>query len=419
MLKKILFSPRSIPCFILIISLLSPHAAAGEEKAVEKLKKAASRKKKNEKKSPVSSDAKKTPSQEEEKKEAEEIPVIAFKVIKDNFQETIPVMGTISPFEEVELKFEEQGRIRRVLVEEGMGVHRGKILAELNETDFVLKESYTKNKYESEKNLYLSMEKEYELKKRLYDKGAILKIKLEEVELRLKAQRHKMNSARKEWELSQESFKKIRLVAPCDGIVDTKEIEAGEFVTPQTRAIKLIKVDKVYAEVGITEKEIPKIKKGLLATIKVDSYPGRQFLGRIKAINPSLKGFSRTLTLKIEINNKGKNLLPGMFLNGKIVLINLQNVNIVPSKSLIEVSRGVYAVPVVTLSRVYSEEEIDKGEAMGVIEFKQIKLKYKGEDYSAVEGLKHGDLAIVQIPEGQLIPKAKVKIVNVAEYEED
>jgi len=404
--------------FLIVYLFLLPTAKAQKE-AIERFKK--TRKKiKLEKKLPPPPEE--TPiTKKESPKETEtieEIPIIAFEVPLTDYQETIPILGTISPFEKVELKFEKEGVVKKVYVEEGRRVKKGEVLAELDENEFILKEEYAKNKYESEENLFYSREKEYELKKRLYEKGAILKEKLEQVKFELDSQKSKMLSAQKEWELAKENLKKIKLVAPCDGIIDEKEVEEGEFVTPQDKVFTIIKVDKVYAEVGITEKEIPKIRKNLLAIINVDSYPEQQFAGKVKTIHPSLKGFSRTLTVKIELDNTQGKLLPGMFLKGDIILVSFKNVNIVPTKNILPLRPGFYVVPVVIPERTFTPQEIEEAKVTGTIELRNIQLQYRGEEYSVVTGVGKGELIVYQSSKPQIKSGEKVKIINIVTYEE-
>lgn len=345
----------------------------------------------------------------------EEAPVIAFKIKKVDFKETIPVLGTVTPFEEVKLKFEEKGKIKAVYKKEGEKVKKGDILAELDERDLKLREEYAKNKYESERNLYLSMQKEYELKKRLYEKGAILKEKLEELELKLESQKYKMKSARNEWELAKESLKKIALISPCEGVIDEKKIEVGEIVSPQDEAFTILKVDKVYAEVGITEKDITKIKRRQVTEIKVDAYPQEKFLGEIKNILPSLKGVSRTLTLKIEIDNTKRKLLSGMFVRGDIILADLKQVYVVPKDALIKLTSTEYALTLIETEGEINLKKLEKEGIKGKVILKMVKVGYRGEKYAQVTGVNDNDLVVLQTT-GILSKGMPVKIISIEEY---
>lgn len=411
---------RSFIFLILLIFFLTVNFefCFPQSKAIERFRKKTQIKKTPKKPSTALPEKKKETEKKPVTKKEEEIAAIVFKVKKTDYKESIPILGTISPFEKVELKFEESGRVKKIYVKEGSKVKKGEVLAELEESKFILEEEYAKNKYESEKSLFYAKKKEFNLKKRLYEKGAILKEKLEQVKFELDSQKFKMLSAQKEWELAKEKLKKAKLTAPSDGVIDEKEIEVGEFVSPQDKAFTLIKVKKVYAEVGINEKDIPKIKQNLPAIVKVSAYPTKQFYGKVKSIYPSLKGFSRTLTVKIELDNSEGKLFPGMFLKGEIILVSFKNVYVVPTKTILPLGPGFYALPLVKLERKFTPEEIEKGKAIGTIQLRKIHVLYIGEEYAVVSGVKEDELVIYQITTPQIEAGKKVKIVSIITYEE-
>lgn len=353
---------------------------------------------------------------EKEKIPLEEVttPVIAFRVKKVDFKETIPILGTIKPFEEIKLKFETKGKVKKVYKKEGERLKKGDILAELDESEFLLREEYAKNKYIAEKNTYLSMEKEYQLKEKLYKKGAILKDKLEEAKLKLEAQKYRMKAAESEWRLAQEDLKKLKIVSPCNGVIDEKKIEEGEVVSPQDEAFTILKVDKVYAEVGITEKDIAKVKKGLKAQIKTDAYPQEEFSGIVKNILPSIKGISRTLTLKIEIDNKKGLLLPGMFIRGDIILADLKDVYVVPKESLLKAGSRYIMIFIKPQEKV-TQEKLEKEGIKGTIEVRNVEVKYVGEKYAQVSGVEENELIVFQATK-TLSPTLPIKIISIEEY---
>ncbi len=370
------------------------------EKKIEKIMKKTSKKLKGKEKIPLEEAA---------------VPVIAFRIKKVNFKETIPVLGTIKPFEKIKLKFEIKGKVKKVYKNEGERVKKDEVLAELDENEFLLRVEYAKNKYIAEKNTYLSMEKEYQLKKRLYEKGAILKDKLEEIRLKLEAQKYRMKAAESEWQLTQEDLKKIKLICPSNGVIDEKKIEEGEIVSSQDEAFTILKVDKVYAEVGITEKDIAKVKKGLKAQIKTDAYPQEEFSGVVKNILPSIKGISRTLTLKIEIDNKKGLLLPGMFIRGDIILADLKNAYIVPKGSLLKAG-SQYIIILIKPQEKITQEKLEKEGIKGIIEVRNVGVKYVGEKYVQITDVGENELIVLQATK-TLSPSSPVKVINIEEYQ--
>src|SRR3989338_8816434 len=74
--------------------------------------------------------------------EEEAAHVKAFKVKKTDFKDTLPAIGTIKGFKEVELKFQTAGVIESINFEEGEKVQEGDIIASLVQKDALLKLKY-------------------------------------------------------------------------------------------------------------------------------------------------------------------------------------------------------------------------------------------------------------------------------------
>ena len=349
----------------------------------------------------------------------ETVPVMAFKVKEiKNFKEILPILGTITAFEEIKLAFPERGVIKNLYVEEGATVEKGELLGELKEKEFELKKEFAQSKHEAEYKLLLSMKKEYSIKKALFDQGAILKEKLEELALKIESQQAKTDAAGKEIELAEESLKRIKLYSPVHGKINKKEAEEGEFVSPENKVFNIVKIDKVFAEVGITERDIPKIKSGQVAQIKVDAYPEDTFEGRITSLGTSIIGASRTLTVKIEIANKryGYRLYPGMFLRGSIILNSTENALVVPTDSLIK-NLSDYSILVIQLEKTFTEEEMQTGEVKGKVVLRKVIPITEGIEYSPVLGLEEGEFVVIR-SHGEITPNCTGRIINVEEYVE-
>ena len=62
--------------------------------------------------------------------------------------------------------------------------------------------------------------------------GAIIKVKIREMELNVQSIKAEVESAKSEVELAQSQMDKTVIVAPNDGVMGTRYVEAGDFVTP-------------------------------------------------------------------------------------------------------------------------------------------------------------------------------------------
>ncbi len=77
-----------------------------------------------------------------------------------------------------------------------------------------------------------------------------------------------------------------QLIAPADAVVRTRIMEPGEMATPQTPVFSLAIVDPKWVRAYIAEPDLGKIRPGMAASVGVDTFPKRRFDGWIGFISP-------------------------------------------------------------------------------------------------------------------------------------
>lgn len=339
-----------------------------------------------------------------EKEIAEEATSVrAYKVARSDFTDILPVMGTVKGYMQVELKFEVNGVVDSFKFREGDLVRKADIIATIDPKDALLKLDYSQSKAKAAEAQTASNKKKLEIYQRLYDIGAIIKAKLEEVQLEYEAAKAQAESAQKEVEFSKLELDKTYLYSPMSGFLGTRNVEVGEFVTPNAKVATLIRIDNVFVEVGIIEKDIDKLSLGQKAKVNVDTYPGVDFWGEVDNIAPMIEGKSRTLTAKIKVPNPKSQLLPGMFARTDIMVFEKKNTIIIPAVGLQDLNGdGVF-------ESVYVVRE---GDIAGV---QNIIVGYTTTDYAQIEdGLNEGDIVVTESL-GELKDGAKVKLLEVQE----
>lgn len=344
----------------------------------------------------------------------EVLPVRVVKAQTQDFEDMLPVLGTVKGYLEIPLKFETNGVIKTLAVREADRVKKGDLIAMLEDTDAQLRIQYAKKKLESAQAQAQSAGKKKEIYDGLYKAGAIIKQKLEEATLEAEAVKSQVGMAEAEIKLAEAERNKTILLSPKEGIIGSKDVEAGEFVTPQNKIVSLFDLDKVYAELGVVEKDIEKVKIGQKVEVQLDSYPAEAFVGKIENILPIIEGRSRTLTAKVLLDNPKGLLLPGMFSRAKIYLSEIKDAIFVPKASVLTIGPGVNVSPIVNTGK-HKPADIEKGVELGVVELRKITLGYSTMDYTQVtEGLGPGDLVIIEA-KGELKEGLKVKVVGVEE----
>jgi len=343
--------------------------------------------------------------------EEEALPVKAFKVKSTDFKDTLPCIGNIKGFKEIDMKFQVSGIIESFNFEEGEKIQEGDIIASLIQKDALLKLKYAE--IETNKN------------QKLFDIGAISPMKLEQSKL--------------EYESAKSELDKTNIYAMSNGLLGSRLIDVGSYVTPGDKAGVFVDTSKVYAEFNIIERDVPKVALGQKVEVFVDAYPNKSFNGVIDRIAPIIEGRSRTENIKVELENKDALLKAGMFVRALIATYEKKDVIVIPASAL-KKKENDYFVYVIQKEEPKKEEaaakkakkglwpfgakkpkeetrpQVKEKEAeYGTIEVKKIKLGYMTQDLIEVEeGLKEDELIVVEVQE-DFKDKTKVEISEVQE----
>ena len=89
-------------------------------------------------------------------------------------------------------------------------------------------------------------------------------------------------------------------------------------------------------EAPVPAAEIPGIRVGQEAKLRVDGFGEREFAGRLERINPRTEQSSRAITVYLSVSNRDGMLRGGMFAKGSLVLDRGEPAPVVPATALRE-----------------------------------------------------------------------------------
>ena len=95
-----------------------------------------------------------------------------------------------------------------------------------------------------------------------------------------------------------------------------------------------MRIDQVYVEAEISEKDLTKLRPGLEAIVYPDAFPRTRFTGTVEQLEPVLKEQSRTVIARIRVKNNNFLLKPGMFTRLEIILEKTPQVVNIPLQAL-------------------------------------------------------------------------------------
>ena len=135
--------------------------------------------------------------------------------------------------------------------------------------------------------------------------------------------RANLNEANANLGLSQVNLSYSILRAPSAGVITVRQAELGEVVAPGSPVVTLADLDHIWLRAYIAETDLGRIHWGQDAAITTDTYPGKQYHGRISFISSDAEFTPKTVQtttervtlvyrIKIDIDNPNHELKPGM-----------------------------------------------------------------------------------------------------------
>jgi Cu(I)/Ag(I) efflux system membrane fusion protein len=110
-----------------------------------------------------------------------------------------------------------------------------------------------------------------------------------------------------------DSGERLPILAPIDGLVIRKEVYEGQYVAEGTALFEIADLGRVWAEARVFEDQLGRVEVGCPAEATVPTFPGEVFAGRVALIAPALDPTTRTAAVRVELENVGHRLRPGMF----------------------------------------------------------------------------------------------------------
>lgn len=132
-----------------------------------------------------------------------------------------------------------------------------------------------------------------------------------------------LNQANANLGLSQVNLSYAILHAPSSGVITVRQVELGEVVAPGSPVVTLADLDHIWLRAYVAESDLGSIHWGQEATVTTDTYPGKQYHGRIsfiasdaeftpKSVQTNKERVTLVYRIKIDIDNPNRELKPGM-----------------------------------------------------------------------------------------------------------
>ena len=214
-----------------------------------------------------------------------------------------------------------------IKVIEGDKVNKGETVAYLSHPNIIQKQTDYLSAYSNSQFL----KKEFERQKTLYDAGVGSGANFQKSEAEYQSSKSLAKGL--EAQLQQLNinasgvrngtiYQRVALRSPIEGFVQKVEIKTGQYVEPQTDLFEVVNTNHVHADLMVFEKDVYKVKKGQKVLFNVQSIPGKELTAEIYSISKTFEQNPKALHVHAEIENKEGNLIPGMYIKGRVLTNN-------------------------------------------------------------------------------------------------
>ena len=204
-----------------------------------------------------------------------------FEVKPENFDHHIEIQANIKTRQNVLLYPEYNGTLKKVYVEEGQKVKKGKLLAQIDDAGL-------KNQLEQLQIQARLSKTTYERTQRLWDQNIGSEMNLLQAKATYESQLKTVAQLKKQLQRTQ-------ILAPFSGTIDEIVANTGANLLPgQTPVMRIVNLKKMYTEASVPERYLEQVKKGTSATVKIPMLD-REYPTTIRQtgnfINPNNRSF--------------------------------------------------------------------------------------------------------------------------------
>ena len=249
---------------------------------------------------------------------------------KKQISSTIQVQGKIDlpPQNIISVNFPLGGFLKSTKLIPGMKISKGEIIAVMEDQNIIqLQQDYLL----AQSKLALT-KGEYERQKSLYDANAGMSKLMQQAESEMKIQSITSKSLSEKLKLIGINVQQLNennisgevpIRSTINGYVSKVHVNTGKYVQPAETMFELIDPDDIHVALTLFEKDLPYVHTGDLVKVQFMQDPSKQYDAEVILVNRNVDD-DRTAMAHCHFKQRPANLLPGMFVETTISVLNKQ-----------------------------------------------------------------------------------------------
>ena len=230
--------------------------------------------------------------------------------------------------DEVKVVAETEGKVLRLLVEEGDSVARGQTLVQIDPADATLAVQKAQIALQ---NAGISLTRGEGLSKA----NLISAQELDKLRFERDLAAHELADAR-------HRLRKTTVAAPFAGRITVRKVQTGQQVKPGDELFTLADFDPLVARIFLPEREVLDVSVGQPVRLALRAREETRFAGRIRQISPVVDTASGTVKVTVEAVRPPASVRPGAFVTVEVLRETRNNAVLVPRPAVIRELQETY-----------------------------------------------------------------------------
>src|SRR6266705_6429608 len=296
-------------------------------------------------------------------------------VKEEDWAPTLSAVGSVSAVQGAVVSTELGGMVSEIGFQNGTLAKKGDLLVKLDASQ--------------EEALLRSAEAEVELARTDLDRTRDLAAKRVVSNSDLDAAQSKFRRLTAVVDQMRSNIRKKAIVAPFDGQLGIRQVNVGQMINAGQQVVSLQSLDPVYVDFALPQQHIQNLSAGLEARARTDGLSGREFVGKLTAINSAVDTATRNVMVQATLENPDHALRPGMFIKIEIVLPEKHKALVIPGSAI---SYAPYGDSVFVIEKQKDEKT---GKESQVLRQQFVRVgEARGDFVSITTGLKAGETVV-------------------------
>lgn len=247
-------------------------------------------------------------------------------------EEPFVASGPIVVENQVDVLAQREGMVTDILADVGKVVHKGDLLARLDDRQLTAQRDATEAKlhsceanlkdWEAETNV---AEADYKRAKQMRDAGINTEVELDHAHYKYVGSQFEIEKAKNDLQNAQATLRdfqlelqKTRIEAPFDGVVARRYVRAGQKVSSGDRLFWVSAEAPLLVKFTLPERLMGKVKKGDEVYVSSVALPDTRHPAKVMQMSPVVDPASDSVDVMAELQGKPAELRPGMTANVRL-----------------------------------------------------------------------------------------------------